>query len=49
MYYVIYNNNDVFWCFEKEAKDLIKGNYKLYAITDTIEQADILCEQACYI
>jgi hypothetical protein len=48
MYYVVYNNSEVFWCFEEEAKELTKGSYKLYAITDTIEKADILCEQVCY-
>ncbi|MFS0562598.1 hypothetical protein AB1K91_17870 [Terribacillus sp. 179-K 1B1 HS] len=47
-FYVMRNDHEVIWCWEEEAFDKLTHGWSLYAIADSEDSADKMCEEACY-
>lgn len=47
-YYVMHNDTDVIWCWQNEAFEKLTTGWTLFGIADSEQEADILCEEACY-
>ena len=46
---VMFNSTDVIWVYSKDVKYHKSIGYKVYKFASTEEEADKLCEKACYL
>jgi hypothetical protein len=48
-HFVMYNSNDVIWCYEEEAFKKLTLGWTIHAVSYDEATADKLAEEACYL